>query len=136
MILTKDLLMRIWLVGLVLVAMSGCNQRSDKELLAEASALQQLALQQFYDDLESEKPEWTIRASISPEDCDHVLMVQYRDELNFSESTAYCMAIFENASEMRLVAPWIDGYIRIHKANLLTDKVETVLKDSITTRGR
>ena len=85
----------------------------------------------FSKDTFVQRPDWTVRAAVPPSDTSSVLEVQYRDEIGGLQ-TAYCMAMFENekTKEYLLVAPWMSGSLKIQKANLLSDLVKTVPRDS------
>jgi len=78
-------------------------------------------------------PVWSLRASISPDDTINVLKMSFTDELGLITKSYYCKVIFENTKsrEYKLVAPWIKGAIVLQKTNILSDKIETVHKDSM-----
>lgn len=119
------------LAVLIMVLGVSCSRNSDDEARAAAYKAHNEARQDFYEQIEKERREWTVRASIQPGDTTSVLMLKYRDEIGLTEQVAYCMAIFENAKEYKLVAPWIHTDIRIQKSNMLSDKPIVVPKADV-----
>lgn len=77
------------------------------------------------------KNEWHVKAAIFPYDTNSVLKVIYTDELGLQRDSVYCMALFENDKEYKLVAPWIDKHITIQKANVLKNEIQIVPKREV-----
>ena len=111
-----------------------CSDKGYDEARAAAYKAHNDARQKFYESVEKEHREWKVRAAIQPGDTSQVIVLRYRDEIGLTEQTVYCMAVFENAKEYKLVAPWIHTDVRIQKANVLGDELETVKRKQLTIR--
>jgi hypothetical protein len=71
---------------------------------------------------------WDIQSFIPPEKTDtYVLQVSYANEMGILLKV-YCMVVFSNASQYKLVAPWLGSGRILEKSNLTELQVNTVEK--------
>lgn len=71
---------------------------------------------------------WDIMSFIPPEKTDtYVLQVSYANEMGILIN-AYCMVVFSNATQYKLVAPWLGSGRILEKGNLTELQVNTVEK--------
>jgi len=88
-----------------------------------------------YDGIETAEDEsdWVIHASVPPTDTVNVIKFTYTAEMGLVQKTVYCMVVWENnkTGQYRLIAPWIDKFVTIQKANLQDTNPELVPKSEM-----